>query len=798
MASRCRTWLCRASVSFFSLTAILILGLWLLLRQTLPAENGTVALPGLTAPVSVSFDRHGIPFIRARSDHDAAEALGYLHARDRIFQMDLMRRAAGGSLAALFGPAALYNDEEMRQLGTRDRAEADIAGLSPAARTLLQAYVDGVNAWITQRGRFAAPEYLLLGHPQPWTLTDSLLWGKMMGLWLSGNWRTELQRLALAAHLPPAKIDALWPSVPNAVTEAAAQPLLVPPAMRHASVFHPGLSVAAASVLIWMRYFPEPFTLPMQASNEWAVSGRLSATGAPLLAGDPHLAFGFPSLWYLARIDTPTESLAGATAAGLPFMIIGHNAHVAWTFTSTGADVQDIFIEHPTGHDLAYETPTGPQLFTTRLERIHVAGHADIVLTVRETRHGPVIGTAPDGKSLLVVDMANLAANDTDADGLLMLNKAQSVADVETAAAHITSPVQNLLSADTAGNIGFFTTGRVPIRKQGDGAWPVDGADGQHDWTGFATGTALPHAINPPSGMLINANNPTVDRGFPVFMGADVFGDWRARRIRALLLTDNAQKTVDDFAQMQLDVTSLFAQDLLPRLLALRLPQDDPAAAAQNLLRFWSGTMTMTAPQPLIFNAWTHEFLARVLTQNKISDQSLPLLDENLLFALLGPGDNRAAESVWCDNNCTSLLHDALEMAVAKLRRQYGTNPKNWRWGDAHQAAFVDPFVSRLPVIGVLGRFSLAAPGDATTINVAAPAGIGVNGFTAVHGPELRAVSDLSNLNRSLFIIAPGQSGNLLDRHAGDLLQHWRDGADISLGPSPLTTDGNLQLYPGS
>ena len=800
MASRYRPWLRRTATAFLVFAMALVLGCWLLLRQTLPPQTATIDLPHLSAPVTVRFDSHGIPFIRARSDQDAAETLGYLHARDRMFQMDLMRRAAGGSLAELFGASALDNDEEMRRLGLRHRAQADLADLSPAARALLQAYADGVNAWIAQRGRFAAPEYLLLGRPSPWTMTDSLLWGKMMGLWLSNNWYTEMARLALAAHQPVTKINALWPSVPNAVTETAAAGRPDARAPHFASFIDRGLSRAAASALTWMRYFPEPFTQPAQASNEWAIAGSRSATGLPLLAGDPHLGFGFPSLWYLVRIDTPTETLAGASAPGLPFIIIGHNAHVAWTFTSTGADVQDIFVEHPTGDGQAYETPTGPEPFITRVERIRVAGHADVVLVVRETRHGPVIGQTPDGKSLLAVDMANLAPHDTDANGLLMLNDAKSVFDVAAASARITSPVQNLLSADTAGNIGFFTTGRVPIRKNGDGAWPVDGADGRHDWTGFASGAALPHAINPPSGMLINANNPTVGSHFPVFMGSDRYGDWRARRIEALLLAGGNRETAGYFAHMQLDVTSLFAGDLLPRLLAVPLPADDPATAARNLLRHWSGEMTMNTPQPLIFNAWTRAIVEQILRQNRMPDRDLPLAEDNLLYDLLGSPSGSASQSIWCDDHCDRLLRTALDSAVARLRQRYGADPRTWRWGQAHHAVFADPLVSRLPLIGGFGRFSLPVPGDATTIDVAAPAGTPADpdGFTAVHGPELRAVFDLSDLDRSLFVITPGQSGNLLSRQANDLLKSWRDGDNITLGPSPRSPEGILNLRPAS
>jgi penicillin amidase len=772
---------------------VLVLGGWLLLRQTLPPQTATVDLPNLSAPVTVRFDGNGIPFIRARSDRDAAEALGYLHARDRMFQMDLMRRAAGGSLAELFGAPALDNDEEMRRLGTRRRAEADLADLSPGARALLQAYADGVNAWIGQRGRFASPQYLLLGRPPPWTITDSLLWGKMMGLWLSGNWHNEMARLALAPQLPVAKIDALWPAVPNAVTEAAVAASAAP-SPPHAALIERGLSRAAAAILVWMRYFPEPFTLPAQASNEWAIAGRRSATGAPLLAGDPHLGFGFPSLWYLTRIDTPTETLAGATAPGLPFIIIGHNAHVAWTFTTTGADVQDIFVEHPTSDGEEYETPAGPQHFITHQERIAVAGRADVVLTIRETRHGPVLGVTPDGENLLAVAMANLADHDTDASGLLMLNQARTVFDVETASVNITSPVQNLLSADKAGNIGFFTTGKVPIRKQGDGAWPVEGADGAHDWTGFASGAALPHSINPPSAMLVNANNPTAGSNYPIFMGGDVYGDWRARRIETLLLAGGTRETASYFAQMQLDVTSVFAQDLLPRLLAVPLPADDKASAARDLLRGWSGEMTMNTPQPLIFNAWTRAIAAQILARNGLAGRNLPLSEDNLVYALLAPYDHHSRQSIWCGGDCDLLLRTALDSAITQLRQIYGADPRTWRWGQAHSADFNDPLVSRLALIGRFGRFSLPVPGDATTIDVAGPADSGE--FTALHGPEFRAVFDLSDLDRSLFVIAPGQSGNLLSRHAADLLRRWRDGDNIMLGASPLSSGGVLNLRP--
>jgi len=756
--------------------------IWLIL----PPRDQKIALPGLAAPVEVTFDDNGIPFIHAESSHDAAEALGYLHARDRLFQMDLMRRAAGGSLAQLFGPGALANDEEMRRLELRRSAQADVANLSPDARALLQAYADGVNTWIARRGRFAAPEFVFFGRPSPWTISDSLLWGKLMGLWLSGNWRTEVERLALSATLSPAKIDSLWPANSDLVPEDA-------------PIASPSLAAAASGTLLWMRHFPESFTQPALASNEWVVAGRRTASGLPLLAGDPHLAFGFPSLWYLARIDIPGGSLAGATAPGTPFMIVGHNDHVAWTFTATGAAVQDVFIEHRTADGREYETPNGPKPFITRIERIAVAGHRDVLLTVLETRHGPVIGTTPDGRELLAVEMANLAPHDTDADGLLMLNRANSVADVGVASGKISSPVQNLLAADTAGHIGFFTTGRVPIRRAGDGTWPVDGADGLHDWTGFASGAALPHSIDPSSGMLLNANNPTVGPDFPVLLSHDTFGDWRARRILALLASTPIQ-TAETFGQTQLDVTSDFAQRLTPRLLALHVPTADPAARIAAMLQGWSGDMAMGQPQPLIFNTWSEIFVADVLLRSGIKMDDAPLVEDKFILSLVAPNARPGLQAMWCEGDCNKLLLQALDETAALLKQRYGNDPETWRWGDAHHAVFAHPVLSRLPLISRLGRFSIAVPGDASTIDVSSPALTSQppRDFTAIHGPELRAIFDLGNLDQSLFVITPGQSGDLLDRHAADLLTRWRDGRYVTLDKIPNNSFESLTMVPSS
>jgi penicillin amidase len=784
-------WLRRTLIGVGLVVAALIITVAALIWRVLPPQEDVLTIPGVDDPVGVSFDSNDIPFIRASSPTDAATALGYIHARDRMFQMELMRRAASGTLAALFGPAALPNDEEMRILGVRESAAADAADLSPEARALLQAYANGVNAWIEQRGALSAPEFILLGRPQPWTVVDSLLWGKTMGLWLSGNWEVELERLALSAHMSREKIDGLWPVAgkpPPPVDAALANP-----------AYAAGAAPAARQALTWIRHFPEAFTQPAQASNAWVVSGAHTASGAPLLAGDPHLAFDFPGLWYLARIDTPEGTLAGATVPGVPFVVIGHNDNVAWTFTSTGADTQDIFIEQVTPDGQHYGTPNGAQPFTSRREVIQVRGRADVVLTVRMTRHGPVIGSGPAPHTLLTVEMANLAPHDTDADGLLALNHARSVADAGLAAAEITSPVQNLLTADTAGNIAFYTTGRVPIRRAGDGAWPVEGADGQHDWTGWASGNALPHSVNPASGQLLNANEPAAGPGFPVKLGRDTFGDWRAQRIRTLL-ADSERETTQSFALIQTDIISDYALRLLPVLNGLAVPQSDPAAAAAALLQGWDGRMAMDDPQPLIFNAWTHAFLAAVLAANGVDPDEAPVQAERFVLSLLLPSQGAAAQAkLWCKGDCRPLLLSALDESMATLRHYHGSNPGQWRWGNAHPALFAHPLVSRLPLLGWLGRITIRVPGDATTIDVTAPGFLpGRAEFTAVHGPELRGVYDLSDLDRSLFVIAPGQSGDLLDPHAADFLQRWRAGDSVQLGPEPNVVSREIRIMPKS
>ena len=746
---------------------------------TLPPGNISLRIAGLSAPVDITLDGHGIPRIKAASEADAATALGYLHARDRLFEMDLMRRAASGRLSELAGARALPLDRMSRTLGEEQHAERAFANLPDDAKAMLVAYGAGVNAWIAERGRFAAPEFLVLGTPAPWRPVDCLLWNETVALWLSENWRTELSRIALAGKLPPEKILQLWPPQDGTPRPDAS-----------------GLPIRQGS-LGTLPEFPDPFTLPNEASNAWAVDASHTTTGAPLLAGDPHLALQFPSLWYLARIETPTNTLVGATAPGVPFLIIGRNAHIAWSFTTTGADTQDLFIETPLPGG-QYATPDGPRPFPTRREIIHVRGAADVVLTVRSTRHGPVVSDLLADKTgpILALEAAQYE-RDSGAAGILALDRASTVAEAGQAAVLIHAPVQNLTVADAHG-IALFTTGDIPIRRSGNGAAPVEGADNQHDWTGYANGDALPHYVAPASGILVNANDRTAPPDFPVFLGADWFSTWRAQRIHHLLDAKPTQ-TLDDFEAMQRDDTSVFAQSLLPIFRTLSQPgaigppakmppQLRDTEQARALLSLWDGRMDVDLPHPLIFNAAIQLFVTRVLAANHVPEKDAGPWDAFAPWLLTPAG------GAWCGGDCKPALGLALHDAVDNLATTYGDKLATWRWGDVHKAVFAHPLLGSLPVIGRLASRSVAVPGDNTTLF---RGGNGILGqFTSLHGAAYRGIYDLADLERSRFVVTPGQSGNFFSPHAWDMLKLWAAGITITIPASPDAISAKISLNP--
>jgi penicillin amidase len=541
------------------------------------------------------------------------------------------------------------------------------------------------------------------------------------------------------------------------------------------------------------------------ASNAWAVAGGRTASGKPILANDPHLGLKTPNIWYLARIEAPGLTLAGATAPGVPFHVLGHNGRIAWGMTTTGADTQDLYIETVDPADPGrYLTPSGPRRFSTRQETITVAGAAPVTITVRETRHGPVISdvagdtaalTAP-GKVIALAATA-LRADDRTAEALYRINLARDWSAFIDALTRFDSPVQNFTYADVEGHIGFATAGRIPVRRAGDGRMPVPGASAAFDWIGMIPRRELPTVVDPPGGTLINANNRVVGPGYPWLLTMDWGPSHRASRIEAVITATNPHDSAAARA-LQGDVVSLVARELLP--LMLRQTAAAPTTArARALLAAWDGTVGRERPEPLIFTAWL-----RALNRALFADELGPAfaryqgLRPSVIAGVLGSGGS------WCDDittsateTCPAMLARALSEALAELRTDHGDDPALWRWGTAHVAKFRNRALDWIPLIGRATRIPIATGGDDFTVNRGTTRiRSHIAPYAHVHGPTLRAIYDLADLDRSQFIQPGGQSGNPFSAHYRDLTTRWRDGKYLTLPASPAGKTRGLRLVP--
>jgi penicillin amidase len=803
---RLARWLIGLVASLLSVAALGGTVAWFFLQSSLPLTEGRSNVPGLREPAIIDRDADGVPHIRARSDADAYFALGYVHAQDRLWQMEAMRRFGASRLSEAFGRQTLGVDRTMRALGLYRIAEQIYDGLDPRVRFGLIAYAQGVNAYLDHHVGAWPLEFYVAGiRPEPWKPADSLVWGQLMSLRLSGDWRSELFRQRLATRLKPNQLEELLdkPSQGGPVSietlpRKAAAPVGNPRASDHAA-YAPSLAISETLLADTARLLPDSSLLgPGTASNSWVLAGSRTVSGKPLLANDPHLGLELPSTWYLARIDAPGLSVAGATAPGVPFHVLGHNARIAWGFTNTGSDVQDLFVERTDPDDATrYLTPEGSAPFIQRKEIIKVRGAADVVMALRETRHGPVMSDLmseslqdmPAG-DVLAFAAAGLRADDRSAQALYLLNRARDWDSFTRAVSDFHSPQQNIAYADVDGNIGLYVAGRVPIRKSGEGLFPVPGWTGEHDWTGFVPFEELPHSYNPASGHLANANNRVVGSDYPSPLGRDWTEPFRIRRIEEMI-AGAPQHDADAMIRMQGDVHSLVPAALLPLMLpALRAEAIDQGRYGGVIasLATWNGEMTREQAQPLIFNAWLRE-LTRVVTADEIGPlfasawRQQPAFIANVLRQ-----DQR-----WCDDittaemeSCDLMIQRAFVSAMEKLSADYGADTEAWRWGDAHVARLTHRLLARVPGLGALASLDIATPGDDSTVNRGSSnIRNEADPFAHVHGPGLRAVYDLADLERSRFIIAGGQSGNPLSRHYSDMAQRWRDLGHVSLPRQP-------------
>jgi penicillin G amidase len=724
-------------------------------------------LAGPSAEIRIERDADGVPRIIAQNDDDLAFGLGFVHAQDRLFQMELQRRYGAGRLSEILGPQAVATDRQMRVLGLYRSAEAAIPSLSKAMNRALEAYAAGVNAFLHWRRGALPPEFLALGlTPEPWRPADSLIWGKLMALQIGGNYRGELLRARMARTIPASDLAFLFPGYPKdaPTTLAGTAPIYS----------RLGLDDLYDAL--------PPVVGPNYASNNWVVDGRHSASGKPILANDPHLAFAAPGVWYLARLETPEHKIAGATAAGVPLVIIGHNERIAWGFTTTTADVEDLFIEKVDPADPGrYLTPQGSAPFLSRRETIAVKGAEPVDITVRGTRHGPVLSDAlPPGVAdpgfVLALAATFTMPDDRSAEAVWHINRAADWPGFRAALRHFVGPVQNIVYGDVDGTIAFIAPGLVPIRRNGQGWVPAPGWTGEYDWTGFIPFDELPTGINPPSGHFVTANNKIVPESYAHFLSRDWDLPNRAERIESLLAATPVQ-TVASTAAIQADTFSHMAEGLVP-LMTGATGQNDRTSAAIKQLQGWDFRMDMNRIEPLLFTAWLREF-SRSILFGRFGDAIADYWDlrSRVIEAVLTERPD------WCDNpkhpgeeSCGSRLTEALEATLIRLRRDYGNDMMQWHWGRAHVAVFANPVLSRIPILRDLVETAIPTPGAYDTLN-RGPSTIRdeARPFEQRYGAGLRIITDLSAPEDSRMIVTPGQSGDPLSTHYNDLLRRWRD-----------------------
>jgi len=785
-------WLRRSLVLLLLLAVAGGIALWRYTQLVLPRTDGTLTLPGLRAELRIERDANGIPTIRAGGVEDAMFGLGFVHAQDRLWQLETHRRIASGRLAEAFGSAAVSSDKFLRALGVRRAADAQWGQVKGESRAALVAYTAGINAYLAKEMRARPPEFMLLGvTPEEWDPADSMAWIIMMAYDLGANWANELLRMRLAMKLPLARINELMPPYPgDAPPETADYTNL----LRDWKVAEGiGEERLAALQEIAPRSGIEGI-----GSNNWAVHGSRTDSGLPLLANDPHLKLTSPALWYFARIEAPGFKVAGATMPGLPGVVLGQNERVAWGFTNTSPDVQDLYLERIKPDDpTQYQTPEGWAPFETASEVIKVRGADDVTMTVRRTRHGPVISdadrvgdglTGPPAQPAYAIAMrwTALDPDPSTLDASLVFNRAKSVGEFIRASSDYATPMQNMVIADRDGRIGFVAAGRVPLRKPDHdlrGLVPAPGWDVRYDWAGFLDPRQTPREIDPKRGWIATANQRIHPRDYPHYLTSEWAPPYRQQRIEQLLEA-RPRHSIASMEAMQADVQSLATRRLLPFL--DRATSDHTlAAAARAQLTGFDGTMAADKAAPLIFWAWVRQ-LTRGVFADEIGAELFERTFGGRTFRDALENTLEQGDGWWCDDKTTAQIETcaqqcdiALTRALDELAARFGNDVSKWRWGDAHVARSEHrPFSKVKP----LARwFELRAPvgGDTYTVNVSRvalrPDSTTGELYLDEHGPSFRAIYDLADPSKSRFMHSSGQSGIVFSPHYRNFVDRWRD-----------------------
>ncbi|MGL4174012.1 MAG: penicillin acylase family protein [Actinomycetota bacterium] len=789
-------------------------------RRPLPDRSGTLAIPGLSAEVQVLRDDRGIPHLYAQTSADLFLAQGYVHAQDRFFEMDARRHITAGRLAELVGdnPDAIAADRAVRTMGWRRVAEQEVSLLSAQTRQYLQAYADGVNAYLRDRSSGqVAVEYTILDltlpeyQIEPWQLADSLAWLKGLGWELKGNYTDEVTRARASAFLPQRRIEELYPDVPSNLLPVIPDPASVAAASASTasvSVTTPEMAAAIIAADDVLTAIPQITGQGAGVgSNSWVVDGSRTETGKPLLANDPHLATQAPSAWYQMGLHCTTVNtdcpfdVSGFTFAGLPTVVIGHNANIAWGFTNLPADVTDMYLERVSGDNVQVDGSFRP--LTKRTETLRIRGGEDISLTVRSTGHGPLI-------SDVLADAENagrdIRAEERDftydvalawtaltpgrtADGLFDLNRASDWASFRDAMRTFESPTQHVIYADTVGNIGYQMPGRVPVRRGYDGRWPVPGWDSSYRWESFVPFDELPSVRNPDEGFIVAANQEATAQAEPYLTGDWMHG-YRSQRIRDLLFGERQISTAT-MSAIQSDTKNPMAPTLVPALLQVDLTNSPFTQEAQNLLRDWDFTQPVDSAAAAYYNAvWRN--LLRLTFDDELGVELAASGDERW-FTVVADLLRKPTDQWWDDKATPGLregrdeiLRQALRAARVDLTQSLGKDVSQWEWGNLHQVQVTHQLLGGEGIPGVIqsvvNRGPYPVAGSTGAVN--STSGPVAPGYDVRVAPSMRMVVDLADLDQSTWVNLTGSSGHPGDSHYDDQIDAWLIGRSF---PWPFT-----------
>jgi penicillin G amidase len=767
---------------FGALSGLLGAAYYYFLKHPQKPMSGSIKLTGLKKPVEIIRDQWGIPHIYAQNEADLFFAQGYIHAQDRLWQMDFNRRFVAGRLAEILGELAVPLDRWLRILGLYRVAEQEICLLDRSAYQALEAYSSGVNSRIQQK-RLPLEFNLLRYQPEPWTIVDSLGWAKMMAWNLSGNWEAELTRAQIVNKLGPDLAQSLEPDDMGELC----------------TIISPDhdFSLAINETIEQLEKINRVTGQGPHAglgSNNWVIAGTRTATGKPILANDMHLGMTAPSIWYENHLVGGPLNLSGISFPGFPGIAVGHNGHIAWGFTNGFPDVQDLYMEHIRKDEkgnITYEFNNEWRTADVRVEEIIVRNAPNIKIDIVKTHHGPVINDlAPDlcGNSSLALCWTALQPGKI-ANSFSAMIRARNCLEFKEALREFSVHTQNIVYADIDGNIAYSFPGMIPIRSKGDGRLPVPGWNGEFEWSGYIPFEKLPHLLNPQRGYVATANNRVFpDKTYPYWLGKDHVSSNRAARITELIEANDCID-IQYIIRMQQDQISIAARQIKSSIANLRTTDPELMEVLKNLGE-WDGSLCPDLPEAAIYEVFLPILLRKILSptlgdlvERYIGKGPTPILNEESIFGersrewlqkTLNDRDSHWFESISGQNRETLVL-SALKDTLNFLREKQGTNRERWTWGKLHQLTFAHSLGGVKPFGKLFNRGPFPIGGDFDTIWATGNSYHDLEAVRMTSAP-FRFIADLSNLDRSLGCLVPGQSGLPTNKHYDDQIDDWFNG----------------------